>query len=78
MAVRINGSRLKVEIAARGLTQGEFAKRAGVSANTVTNAVQGKAVQQWVLARMVASLQSMPAVEGIKGLIDDRVPVRAA
>ena len=77
MSVQINGQRLKAEIARRGLTQAEFAARAGVVPNTITNVMNGKPVHQVVLHKMALALQNTPIVAQIDALIDPLVPVGA-
>jgi len=69
LPVTVNASRLKSELARRGLTQAEFAVRAGVVPNTVSNVMTGKPVTQAVLHRMVIALQNTPVISQIDDLI---------
>jgi transcriptional regulator with XRE-family HTH domain len=75
MSIQINGPRLKAEIARRGLTQAEFAARAGIVPNTITNVMNGKPVQQFILQRIAVALQNTPVLEQLDALIASPVPV---
>ncbi len=69
MRVKLNPERLRQEIGRRGLDQDEFARVAGVSAGTVSNAVAGKRVNPHTLRKFSAALAKLIIVDDA-GLID--------
>lgn len=64
MTARINSDRLRHEIAARGLDLQSFARLAGISAATLSHAVNGRPVTALTLRSIVSALLRSPRLEG--------------
>jgi transcriptional regulator with XRE-family HTH domain len=48
------------ELSRRGLSQAEFAERAGLSRNTITQAVQGKRLRPDTFGKILIALGAIP------------------
>jgi transcriptional regulator with XRE-family HTH domain len=64
VTARINADRLRREIAARGLDLQSFARLAGISAATLSHAVNGRPVAAPTLRGIVSALLRSPRLEG--------------
>ena len=64
MRVRINGQRLRLELARRGLDQAALARLAGVSEATVSHASTGRTVNPTTLQRITVALVRVPMLAG--------------
>jgi transcriptional regulator with XRE-family HTH domain len=56
---------LTLEISRRGLSQSEFAERAGVGRNTITKAVQGKRLRPDTFGKIKIALGANPVPEQV-------------
>ena len=61
---------LSREIAHRGLSQDEFAEKAGLNRNTITKAVQGKQLRPDTFGKILIALGAIPAPEIPAGLVE--------
>lgn len=66
---KLNGPRLRAEIARRGMSEILFAERAGVSPNTVSAAIHGKAIMPASLRKIASTLARLPALHGAEDLV---------
>jgi transcriptional regulator with XRE-family HTH domain len=64
VTARINADRLRHEIAARGLDLQSFARLAGISAATLSHAVNGRPVAASTLRSIVSAMLRSPRLEG--------------
>jgi transcriptional regulator with XRE-family HTH domain len=73
MTARINADRLRREIVARGRDMQNFARLAGISAATLSHAVNGRPVVAGTLRRITSALLRAPRLEGadLLLLVDD-------
>jgi len=74
VTTRINVDRLRHEIAARGLDLQGFARLAGISAATLSHAVNARPVAASTLRSIVTALLRSPRLEGfdvLLALVDD-------
>jgi transcriptional regulator with XRE-family HTH domain len=69
MRHRLNAEKLRREIGRRGLDGAQFARACGVSAGTVSNALQGRPVNPSTLRKFSSALAKLIVVDDI-GLLD--------
>lgn len=70
MGVRVNPSRIRFEMARRGLSGNELARLAHVSPATVSMAVNGREVAAGTLAKLAIGLSRADPVPGLGELLD--------
>jgi transcriptional regulator with XRE-family HTH domain len=70
MGVRLNPIRLHREMALRGLHSVDLARLAGLSAATVSSAMQGRPVSPRTLRKIVAALARVSVLPGTEELLD--------
>lgn len=70
MRAPLNARRLKAELMKRGLTQEDFAGKAGISPTTVSMACNGAAVNPRTLIRISKALVEIPVLPGADDLVD--------
>ena len=68
--VRLNVSRLRREMAYRGLNGAEVAALAGISTATMSAAMQGRSVSPRTLRKIAAALARAPVVPGCSDLLE--------
>ena len=72
-STRVNGSRLGFELARRGWNGSDLSRAAGLSAATVSAAVNGKPIAHRTLVRIAVALERQPIVAAIDRLLGDPV-----
>jgi len=70
VGVRLNVSRLRHEMACRGLTGSELAAAAGISTATMSAAMQGRSVSPRTLRKIALALSRTPCVPGGAELLE--------
>jgi len=71
MGIRINHERLKHELAIRGLSHADLARKAALSNPTITAATHGRSVSPYTVSQIAKVLAKTPPIEGIADLIGD-------
>ena len=66
---RINRSRLEYELARRGWSGSDLSRAAGVSAATISSAVNGRRIAHRTLVRIAVALDRQPIVAAIDALL---------
>jgi transcriptional regulator with XRE-family HTH domain len=67
---RIDAERLRFELARRGWDGCDLATAAGLSAATVSAAVQGRSISTLTLRKMVLALSRAPLLPGVDELVN--------
>jgi DNA-binding Xre family transcriptional regulator len=70
VGVRLNVSRLRHEMACRGLSGSELAAAAGISTATMSAAMQRRSVSVRTLRKIAAALARIPSVPGTIELLE--------
>jgi transcriptional regulator with XRE-family HTH domain len=70
MGVRLNPRRLRRELAIRGLQSADLALLSGLSAATISAAMQGRSVSARILRRIALALSEVPILPGGEELLD--------
>ena len=70
MGVRLNPLRLHRELAIRGPHSGDPARLAGLSAATMSAAMQGRSVSAHTLRKIAVALSEIPILPGGEQLLD--------
>lgn len=73
-ARRINSIRLGVELARRGWSCADLARASGVSAATLSSAVNGRPIAHRTLLRIAVALERQPVVAAIDALLQPTPP----
>ncbi|PZR97987.1 MAG: hypothetical protein DLM67_06650 [Candidatus Nephthysia bennettiae] len=71
MAARMNRLRLQREMAARGWNACDLAEEAGLSAATLTAALQGRAVSLRTVQKIAVAIARTPAIPEAVELLQD-------
>ena len=77
VTVRLRADVLRAEVSSRGLTIERFATLSGVSAGTLSRALNGKPVTARTRAALAGTLCRVPPIEGARELVDDGSPLRS-
>lgn len=72
-ATRVNRPRLELELARRGWSCSDLARAAGISAATLSGAINGRPIRNSTLYRIVVALDRQPALIQIDGLLHAEV-----
>jgi transcriptional regulator with XRE-family HTH domain len=75
---RVHSERLRFELARRGWDGCDLAIAAGLSAATVSAAIQGRRVSIATVRKMVLALSRAPVLPGIDDLVSQEPAVRIA
>jgi hypothetical protein len=68
--VRLNVSRLRREMAYRGLNSAELATLSGISTATMSTAMQGRSVSTRTLGKIALALSRVPCLPGTDELLE--------
>jgi lambda repressor-like predicted transcriptional regulator len=67
--VAIDTKKLRRAMAERGWSAGDLARTAGLSANTMTEALRGRPVAPGTLRKIVAAITSTPPLQGVETIL---------
>lgn len=70
MSARLNSKQLRFEMARRGLTGSELARRAHLSPGTVSQAVNGRRVAPRTMSKLTIALLDIKPISGLDELLD--------
>lgn len=77
MGARLNPKQLRFEMARRGLSGNELARRAHLSPGTVSQAINGRSVAPRTLDKLAVALLSTEVIAGLDELLQDAWPRRS-
>jgi transcriptional regulator with XRE-family HTH domain len=69
MGARLNSKQLQFEMARRGLTGSELARRAHLSPGTVSQAVNGRRVAPRTMSKLTIALLAVDPIRGLDELL---------
>jgi DNA-binding Xre family transcriptional regulator len=72
-ATRVNRRRLELELARRGWNCSDLCRASGVSAATLSSAINGKPIAHRTLVRIAVALERQPIVAAIDRLLGEPV-----
>lgn len=70
MSARLNSRQLRFEMARRGLTGSELARRAHLSPGTVSQAVNGRPVAPRTMSKLTIALLAVDPISGLCELLE--------